>query len=144
MTKEEIFELIYGMQNPIMYVSTSVNNQPHVRAVLLYRADENGIIFHTEKMKELTQQLIENPKAEVCFAAGKYQIRIEGEFKLIDDDNLKKEIINHPSRKFMKGWIAQQGLDAVLDFLRVFRMEHGKAHIWSFEDNFKPKEYTIL
>ena len=46
--------------------------------------------------------------------------------------------------KSVQGWIAEQGLDAVLDFIQVYRMEHGKAHTWSFEDNFKPKEYVKL
>ena len=36
MTKEQIFELINGMQNPVMYVATSENGQPHVRGILLY------------------------------------------------------------------------------------------------------------
>jgi ribosomal protein S1 len=90
------------------------------------------------------KQLQENPKAEACFATGKYQVRVEGEFKLVDDIEFKKEIINHPSRKFLQGWIAEQGLDAVLDFIQVYRMEHGKAQTWSFEDNFKAKEYVEL
>lgn len=103
MTKEQIFELINGMQNPVMYVATSENGQPHVRGILLYSADENGIVFHTGKFKALHKQLQENPKAEVCFATGKYQVRVEGEFKLVDDIEFKKEIINHPSRKFRSG-----------------------------------------
>ena len=53
MTKEQIFELINGMQNPVMYVATSENGQPHVRGILLYSADENGIVFHTGKFKAL-------------------------------------------------------------------------------------------
>ena len=95
MTKEQIFELINGMQNPVMYLATSENGQPHVRGVLLYSADENGIVFHTGKFKALHKQLQENPKAETCFATGKYQVRVEGEFKLVDDIEFKKEIINH-------------------------------------------------
>ena len=144
MTKEQIFEIINGMQSPVMNVATSENGQPHTRVILLYKADEDGIVFHTSKIKSLCQQLLDNPKAEVCFLSGKYQIRVEGEFELVDDDNYKREIINHPSRAFMKGWIKEQGEDAVLDFLRVFRMKHGKSHVWTFDDNFKPKEYIIL
>lgn len=33
MTKEQIFELINGMQHPVMYVATSENNMPHVRGI---------------------------------------------------------------------------------------------------------------
>jgi len=144
MTKEQIFELIQGMQHPMMSVATCENGQPHVRGILLYKADEDGIVFHTGKMKDLYKQLMANPKSEVSFFTGKYQIRVEGEFELVDDEDYKREIINHPSRAFLKGWIKEQGEDAVIEFIQVFRMKHGKAHVWTFEDNFKPKEYIEL
>lgn len=144
MTKEQIFELINGMQHPVMYVATSENNQPHVRGILLFRADENGIIFHTGDFKPLYHQLVNNPKSEVCFSCGKYQIRVEGEFELTNDIELKREIMNHPSRAFLRKWADQQGEEAVVNFLQVFTMKHGKAHVWTFEDNFKPKEYIEL
>ncbi|MBO7625985.1 MAG: pyridoxamine 5'-phosphate oxidase family protein [Paludibacteraceae bacterium] len=144
MTKEQIFEIINGMQAPVMSVATVENGQPHVRGILLYKADENGIVFHTGAFKDLYKQLITDPRSEVCFNAGKYQIRVEGNFELVDDVNLKREIINHPSRKFLQGWIAEQGEQAVIDFIQVFRMQHGKAHVWTFEDNFKAKEYVTL
>jgi len=132
------------MQHPVMYVATSENGQAHVRGILLYSADENGIVFHTGNVKPLYHQLIANPKAEVCFSVGKYQIRVEGEFELVDDINFKREIVAHPSRKFLQGWIKEQGEEAFYDFFQVFRMKHGKAHVWNFENNFKPKEYITL
>lgn len=144
MTKEEIFGIINSTQHPVMYVATSENGQPHVRGILLFRADENGIIFHTGEMKDLYRQLLANPNSEVCFACGKYQVRVEGQFELVNDDNLKREILNHPSRAFLRNWANEQGEQTVLDFLRVFRMVHGKAHVWTMEDNFKPKEYVML
>lgn len=144
MTKEEIFSLIAEMTHPVMYVATSENNQPHVRGILLYKADSEGIVFHTGKTKELYRQLIANPHAEVCFSCGKYQIRVEGNFDLVDDIDYKREIVSHPSRKFLQPWREQQGDDKFFDFLQVFRMRNGKAHVWTFEDNFKPKEYIIL
>lgn len=144
MTKEEIFNIINANLPTVMYVATSENGQPHVRGILLFRADENGIIFHTGEMKDLYRQLLANPNAEVCFESGKYQVRVEGKFELVNDDNLKREILNHPSRAFLRNWANEQGEQAVLDFLRVFRMTHGKAHVWTMEDNFKPKEYVML
>lgn len=144
MTKEQIFELINGMQHPVMYVATTENDQPHVRGILLFRADENGIIFHTGDFKALYHQLKTNPKTEVCFSCGKYQVRVEGEFILNNDIELKREILNHPSRAFLRKWAEEQGEQAVFDFLQVFCMKHGKAHVWCMEDNFKPKEYIEL
>lgn len=144
MTKEQVFEIINGMQHPMMTVATVENGQPHVRGILLFRADEHGIVFHTGEFKDLYRQLMAEPRAEVCFNAGQYQIRVEGKFELVDDDDFKREIINHPSRKFLQAWVKEQGEEAVLKFIKVFRMLHGKAHVWTFEDNFKPKEYIYL
>ena len=45
MTKEELYTMMN--QNPAFHLSTVEGNQPHVRGMLLFRADENGIIFHT-------------------------------------------------------------------------------------------------
>jgi len=144
MNKQQIFELINGMQHPVMYVATCENNQPHVRGILLFRADEEGIIFHTGDFKPLYHQLIANPQSEVCFSCGKYQVRIEGQFELYNTDEIKREIINHPSRAFLRKWADEQGEEQVINFLQVFRMKHGKAHVWCMEDNFKPKDFIEL
>ena len=142
MTKEEIFKMLNA--HPVMYVSTNDNGQPRVRGILMYKADDSGIVFHTGTTKDFYRQLVADPRAEVCFACGKYQVRVEGKFELVEDMALKEEIVNHPSRKFLQPWREQQGDEAFFNFLKVFRMSHGKAHVWCIEDNFKPKEYVIL
>ena len=64
-------------------------------------------------------------------------------FKMMNEHQVE-EIVNHPSRKFLKPWREQQGDEAFFGFLKVFRMQHGKAHVWCMEDNFKPKEHIEL
>ena len=98
MTKEEIYKLMN--EHPVMYVSTNDNGQPRVRGILMYKADADGIVFHTGVVKDLYRQLLADPRAEVCFACGKYQVRVEGKFDLVEDRSLKEEIVNHPSRSF--------------------------------------------
>ena len=153
MTKEELFKMMN--EHPVMYVATNerlrvgddtsgMNGQPHVRAILMFKADADGIVFHTGVTKDLYRQLLADPRSEVCFACGKYQVRVEGKFELVEEMALKEEIVNHPSRKFLKPWREQQGDEAFFGFLKVFRMQHGKAHVWCMEDNFKPKEYIEL
>lgn len=39
------------------------------------------------------------------------------------------EIINHPSHAFLRKWAEEKGEQQVMDFLQVFRMTHGKAHV---------------
>ena len=142
MTKEEILKMLNA--HPVMYVATNDDGQPRVRGILMYKADDSGIVFHTGTTKDFYRQLIADPRTEVCFACGKYQVRVEGKFELVEDMALKEEIVNHPSRKFLQPWREQQGDEAFFNFLKVFRMTHGKAHVWCIEDNFKPKEYVIL
>lgn len=142
MTKEEILKMLNA--HPVMYVATNDNGQPRVRGILMYKADDSGIVFHTGTTKDFYRQLVADPRAKVCFACGKYQVRVEGKFELVEDMALKEEIVSHPSRKFLQPWREQQGDEAFFNFLKVFRMTHGKAHVWCIEDNFKPKEYVIL
>lgn len=142
MTKEEILKMLNA--HPVMYVATNDDGQPRVRGILMYKADDSGIVFHTGTTKDFYRQLVADPRAEVCFACGKYQVRVEGKFELVEDMALKEEIVNHPSRKFLQPWREQQGDEAFFNFLKVFRMQHGKAHVWSMETNFKPKEYITL
>lgn len=141
MTKEELFEMMNA--SPVMHLATvDQNGQPHVRGILMYKADENGIVFHTGVFKELYKQLMANPAAEVCFACkGGIQVRVEGRFEPDESEALKEEIYNHPSRKFLRDWST---LEEAKGFLKVFRMKNGKAHAWTMADNFKPKEYIAL
>lgn len=75
MTKKELFDAMN--QNPVFHLATVEGKQPHVRGMLLYRADENGIIFHTSSAKEVYQQMISNAKVELCFQAEGTQIRVK-------------------------------------------------------------------
>lgn len=140
MNKIEIFEFLNT--NPEFHLATVAGNKPHVRGILLYRADENGIIFHTGKMKDLHKQLIENPHVEMCFNNGNFenliQIRVSGTVELIEDIELKKEIVHR--REFLKPWVEQMGYE----FLAVYRMKNGVATIWSITTNFAPKEFIEL
>lgn len=139
MTAKEIFKMMN--ENPVMHLATSEDGQPHVRGILLYRADERGIIFHTGEMKELYGQLLKNPKAEVCFQANGVQIRAAGEFEEVCDDALKEEIFSHPTRQFLREW-AKDGFTSGM--LRVFCMKNAAAVVWTMSDNFKNKEYIRL
>ncbi len=140
MTKNEIFKLI--SENPVFYLATIDNEQPRVRAMLLYRADENGIIFHTAATKDVYTQLINNPQTEICFSCGEVQVRITGTSEHLDNDTLKHEIFEHPTRKFLKLWQAN-GVD--LDkTVQVFCMKNCSAVTWTMADNFKPKTYIDL
>jgi pyridoxamine 5'-phosphate oxidase len=138
MDKQEIIQFLNT--NPVVYLATAEDNQPHVRGMMLYRADDKGIIFHTGTGKDLSQQMLKNPKVELCCfnPQSKLQVRVSGVAELINDLELKKEIVNN--RQFLKPWVDQYGYES----LAVYRIKDCKATPWTFETNLAPKEYIKL
>jgi pyridoxamine 5'-phosphate oxidase len=140
MTKNEILNFLNN--NPVFHLATVEGNKPHVRGLLLYRADQSGILFHTGKTKDLHRQLTANPNVEMCFNNGKFQdliqIRVSGTVELEEDLELKKEIVQ--KREFLKPWIERDGYGLLV----VYRMKKGMATVWSMETNFAPKEFIEL
>ena len=138
MTAQEIFKLIN--ENPAFYLATVEGDQPRVRGILLYRADENGFIFHTASTKDVYSQIKKNPKAEMCFSCHGVQIRVTGVLEQVYDDKLREEIFAHPSRKFLQAWV-ENGID---DLLQIFVMKNCTAVTWTMETNFMAKEPVKL
>ena len=86
MNKDEILDFLNS--NPVFHLATIEGDKPRVRGMLMYRADENGIVFHTGKMRDLHKQLTENPNVEMSFNNGSdkdlIQVRISGTVELVD------------------------------------------------------------
>jgi uncharacterized pyridoxamine 5'-phosphate oxidase family protein len=138
MTSKEILKLVN--ENPAFHLATVDGYQPRVRGMLLFRADENGFIFHTASTKDVFRQMKENPKAEMCFSCGGTQIRVTGVMEQVFDEELRAEIFAHPSRKFLQAWVAN-GID---NLLQVFIMKDCSAVTWTMETNFEPKKTIEL
>ncbi len=138
MTKEQVFEFI--RRNPVLSLATSEENKPHVRTMMLYRGDESGIIFTTGENKDVHRQLSANPQVEMCFysAEEQRQIRIEGTVEVLEDLELKKQVVkDYP---FLKEWVDREGYEVLI----VYCLKNGRAITWTMETNFKPKEYIQL
>ena len=138
MTKTEIFQILN--ENPAFHLATVDGDQPRVRGMLLFRADEDGIIFHTANTKDLYSQIMANPKAELCFNSASMQVRVTGVLEKVEDEKLRQEIFEHPTRKFLQAW-KDNGIDHLLT---VFRMKNATAVTWSMATNFEPKETIEL
>ena len=138
MTKTEVFEFIKA--NPVFALATADDNKPRVRMMMLYRADENGIIFNTGENKDLNRQLSKNENVELCFynAEKGRQIRISGSVEKIEDLSLKKQVVK--DFPFLKEWVDKEGYDVLV----VYCLKRGRATTWTMESNFKPKEYIQL
>ena len=145
MDKEQIFEFM--SQNPVFYLATVEGDEPRVRAMLLYKADESGIVFHTGPFKEVYQQILKNPQVQLCFHNQEQglQIRVRGVLERTDERAFKEEIASHPSRGFMQAWKANcASEEEFFDMFSVFTLKQGIANTWTFASNFVPKEDIAL
>ncbi|HUT47341.1 MAG TPA: pyridoxamine 5'-phosphate oxidase family protein [Sedimentisphaerales bacterium] len=138
MTKEEVLE--FATKNPVCSLATVDGNRPRVRVIMLYEADENGIIFCTGSQKAVHAQLQANPAAEMCFynAEEGRMVRIEGTAETLDDIELKKKVVEKFT--FLKPWVESQGYDVMV----CYRLDNAKATTWTMETNFEPKQYIEL
>jgi uncharacterized pyridoxamine 5'-phosphate oxidase family protein len=129
----------FANENPICYLATVEGDQPRVRALGFWFADETGFYFQTVSMKEIPSQLKKNPKTEVCFyhqgdPTGTV-LRISGKVEFLDDMKLREKVMN--DRPFLK----YLGMTSQSEALVLFRISQGEAHFWTMENNLKPKEW---
>lgn len=139
MNREQIFEFLN--ENSAAVVATSEDNIPHLRTIWTVKSDENGVLFHTGKMKEFYGQLVKNPHVEMCFMNPdkSIQIRVSGLARQFEDNRLKLELLE--KRTFLKDIERKTGS---LDFLSLFLLEKCQALVWAFATNMAPKEYVDL
>ncbi|MCL2150141.1 MAG: pyridoxamine 5'-phosphate oxidase family protein [Dehalococcoidia bacterium] len=145
MQREQIFDFMNN--NPAFFLATIEGGDPRVRAMLLYKADESGVVFHTGPSKDVYRQILAHPTVQMCFynPAQNLQIRVRGTLELSSDIMLKKEISSHPTRQFMQAWRASCATEE--DFYNtfaVFSLKNGIANVWTFASNFAPREDIAL
>jgi pyridoxamine 5'-phosphate oxidase len=120
------------------YLATLDNDQPRVRAMQFWFADQTGFYFQTGAIKDVHKQVKINPKVEVCFytpgqTIGK-MLRVAGKIEFVDDKKMKEKVM--AERPFLK----EMGLTSESPGLIIFRIAHGEAHFWTMETNLKPKQ----
>jgi uncharacterized pyridoxamine 5'-phosphate oxidase family protein len=116
--KKEILEFI--SKNPIGFLATAEGKKPHVRAFGMYKADEDGIIYFTQNIKDVYKQMVKNPEIEVCYWANGVQIRVAGKVTPVEDMEMKKGVVK--AAPFLQPQIDANGWD----YLKLFRLK-GKA-----------------
>ncbi len=138
MDKNEIFKFM--RENPAMALATAEEDRPYVRIIMLYKADEEGIVFCTGENKDLNQQLRKNPMVEICFVDAKKekQLRVSGTVEEIEDIELKKQVVR--DWPFLKEWVDRERIDVLV----LYRLAGGRAIVWTMETNFAPKQFINL
>ena len=129
MNKEEIFEFIN--KNPEFFLATCDGNEPRVRGIRLYQADDEGIFFNTSKHKSLYGQLLKNPSVEMCFYdCDCTQVRIRGKVQLMEGLKYKEQMCQKTPQMhsfIMEGKIA------------MFRLTDAKVKVWKMNIDYIPR-----
>ncbi len=136
MNREQILAFLNA--HPVCHLATCEGSQPRVRGMMLYRADASGLIFHTGRAKAVCRQLLANRRVEVCFNSQDTQVRIAGVAEIVEDMDLKKEIVE--ARPFIKSWIEKHGYD----LLSVFRVTQCRVAVWTMAGNFQATRYQKI
>jgi pyridoxamine 5'-phosphate oxidase len=136
MNREEILAFLNA--HPGCYLATLEGDQPRVRGMFMYRADDQGIIFHTGTMKSLYSQILKHRQVEICFNSPDTQVRVEGVVEILNDNHLKNEILE--ARPFLKPLMGAKGVEALV----IFRITGCKAAVWTMETNLGPITYLSI
>lgn len=133
--------LLFANQNPSCWLATSEDNQPHVRGMFMWYADETGFYFHTAKAKRLYHQIKLNPKIEAAFIRNANDpinfetLHVTGIAEEVEDKELEERLMKE--RAWLQGNIEQAGVDTEVV---IFRIVKGSAYIWNMSWNIKEKE----
>lgn len=99
------------------YLATVEDDQPRVRPFGTAHVFEGKLYIQTGKVKDVSKQLHQNPKAEICaFKSGEW-LRVSG--KLIEDDR-------NEARQSM--------LDAYPSLQKMYKADDGNTEVFYFEE----------
>lgn len=133
--------LTFASQNPSSWVATCEDNQPHVRGMLLWFADETGFYYHTAKAKKIYRELQNNPNIEAAFIRNANDpvnfemLRVNGIVEFVEDKELEKRLFQE--RAWLWGNIERAGVDTEVS---IFKITKGSAYIWNMTHNVKEGE----
>lgn len=99
------------------YLATVEGDQPRVRPFGTAHIFEGKLYIQTGKVKDVSKQLHQNPKAEICaFKDGEW-LRVSGE--LIEDDRVEAR---------------QSMLDAYPSLKKMYQADDGNTEVFYFKD----------
>lgn len=99
------------------YLATVEGDQPRVRPFGTAHIFEGKLYIQTGKVKNVSRQLLANPKAEICAFKGGEWIRIAGE--LVEDDRMEAR---------------QSLLDAYPSLQNMYAADDGNTQVFYFKN----------
>lgn len=101
----------------VYYLATVEGDQPRVRPFGTAHVFEGKLYIQTGKVKDVSRQLLANPKAEICAFLNGEWIRIAGE--LIEDDRIEAR---------------QPLLDAYPGLQKMYAADDGNTQVFYFRN----------
>jgi uncharacterized pyridoxamine 5'-phosphate oxidase family protein len=124
----------FANENKACYLATAEGDQPRVRCLGMWYADETGFYFQAQTVKAMYKQLEKNPKVEIYFNTKDLSkvMRVSGKVKIITDLKIRAKCIEE--RPFVKNF----GItDPSNPLLAVFQVYTGEAYFWTMADSMK-------
>jgi pyridoxamine 5'-phosphate oxidase len=124
----------FANKNSACYLATAEGDQPRVRAMGMWYADETGFYFQSQSVKALYKQIQKNNKVEVYFCVPDFSkaMRVSGKVKIVKDMEVRKRCIEE--RPFLKSMGITDPKDPLL---AVFHLYTGEAYFWTRADSMK-------
>ena len=96
--------------NALSLATTNKNNEPSVRMVLLKGVSKKGFVFYTNLNSPKSNDIKNNPKAEMCFhwKSLQRQIRIFGNITQVDDQEADTYFKSRPYESRISAWASDQ------------------------------------
>lgn len=96
--------------NAMALATVGADGQPSVRMVLLKGVDGQGFTFYTNYESQKGRQLLENPKAALCFhwKSLRRQVRVEGPVEQVDAEEADAYFASRPRGSQIGAWASQQ------------------------------------
>lgn len=101
----------------VYYLATVEGDQPRVRPFGTAHIFEGKLYIQTGKVKDVSKQLLANPKAEICAFKNGEWIRVAGE--LMEDDRVEAR---------------QSLLDAYPSLQKMYAADDGNTQVFYFKD----------
>jgi len=124
----------FANENKTCYLATAEGDQPRVRAMGMWFADETGFYFQAQTVKALYKQIEKNPRVELYFQAKDLSkvMRVSGKTKIITDTKIRAKCIEE--RPFVKNFGITEPSNPLL---AVFQVYTGEAYFWTMADSMK-------
>jgi pyridoxamine 5'-phosphate oxidase len=124
----------FANENGICYLATVEGDQPRVRALRMWYADETGFYFQAQSVKAMCHQMEKNPKVEAYFLSRDTSrvLRVAGKVRFITDEKTRARCL--AERPYIKDF----GITGPEDpLLSVFHLYTGEAYFWTRADSMK-------